>query len=174
MPSKSVKQAKTMSAIAHGWRPKGKAAGIPVQVAREFHAADVGKTYGPQKGTPMPMKSQPKPREGAGHVKQPQSSRGSVKTGVAAPHRVAVPELMAHGEGRSEGKNTEPVAGHEHGTPNFGMAAHHQRAGEGGPHRFPNSAANNAHGFGHGVHVRSGALRMSGAANAHRVGHRGK
>lgn len=46
MPSKSVKQAKTMSAIAHGWRPKGKAVAIPVKVAKEFHKADVGKKYG--------------------------------------------------------------------------------------------------------------------------------
>lgn len=46
MTSHSVKQAKTMSAIAHGWKPKGKAAGIPVKVAKEFHAADKGKKYG--------------------------------------------------------------------------------------------------------------------------------
>jgi len=46
MPSHSVKQAKTMSAIAHGWKPKGSAAGIPVKVAKEFHAADKGKKYG--------------------------------------------------------------------------------------------------------------------------------
>lgn len=46
MPSKSPKQRKVMSAIAHGWKPKGKAAGIPVKVAKEFHAADVGKKYG--------------------------------------------------------------------------------------------------------------------------------
>src|SRR5262245_44950609 len=46
MPSHSVKQARVMSAIAHGWRPTGKAAGIPVSVAKEFHAADKGKKYG--------------------------------------------------------------------------------------------------------------------------------
>ncbi len=46
MPSTSVKQARTMSAIAHGWRPSGSAAGIPVSVAKEFHAADAGKRYG--------------------------------------------------------------------------------------------------------------------------------
>lgn len=46
MPSHSVKQAKTMSAIAHGWKPKGKAAGIPVKVAKEFHSADKGHKYG--------------------------------------------------------------------------------------------------------------------------------
>ncbi len=46
MPSHSVKQAKVMSAIAHGWKPKGKAAKIPVKVAKEFHEADSGKKYG--------------------------------------------------------------------------------------------------------------------------------
>lgn len=46
MPSHSVKQAKVMSAIAHGWHPTGKAAAIPVSVAKEFHAADAGHKYG--------------------------------------------------------------------------------------------------------------------------------
>ena len=46
MPSHSPEQAKTMSAIAHGWRPTGSAAGIPVKVAKEFHAADKGHKYG--------------------------------------------------------------------------------------------------------------------------------
>jgi len=46
MPSKSLAQARTMSAIAHGWRPTGSAAGIPVKVAQEFHAADKGHKYG--------------------------------------------------------------------------------------------------------------------------------
>jgi hypothetical protein len=49
MPSSSVRQARTMSAISHGWKPKGSAAGIPVRVAKEFHAADTGKKYGHQK-----------------------------------------------------------------------------------------------------------------------------
>jgi hypothetical protein len=46
MPSRSPEQAKTMSAIAHGWQPTGSAAGIPVKVAKEFHAADKGHKYG--------------------------------------------------------------------------------------------------------------------------------
>jgi hypothetical protein len=46
MPSHSVEQAKTMSAIAHGWKPTGSAAHIPVSVAKEFHKADAGKKYG--------------------------------------------------------------------------------------------------------------------------------
>ena len=46
MPSVSTKQARLMSAISHGWKPTGKAADIPVSVAREFHAADKGHKYG--------------------------------------------------------------------------------------------------------------------------------
>lgn len=61
MPSHSVKQAKTMSAIAHGWKPKGKAAGIPVKVAKEFHAADAGKKYGHEKRAPAVGKGESKP-----------------------------------------------------------------------------------------------------------------
>lgn len=38
-----------MSAIAHGWKPKGKVADIPVKVAKEFHAADKGHKYGAKK-----------------------------------------------------------------------------------------------------------------------------
>lgn len=44
MPSHSVKQAKVMSAIAHGWHPAG--LDIPVKVAKEFHQADKGHKYG--------------------------------------------------------------------------------------------------------------------------------
>ena len=51
MPSHSVKQAKVMSAIAHGWHPTGKAASIPVSVAKEFHAADAGHKYGKKKSS---------------------------------------------------------------------------------------------------------------------------
>lgn len=45
MPSVSKEQAHTMSAIAHGWEPKGTAKDIPLKVANDFHAADkkVGK-----------------------------------------------------------------------------------------------------------------------------------
>lgn len=60
MPSKSVKQAKTMSAIAHGWKPTGEAADIPVSVAKEFHAADKGKKYGAKKKSPSVGKGESK------------------------------------------------------------------------------------------------------------------
>lgn len=44
MPSKTPRQAHFMSAVAHGWHPKG--VDIPVSVAKEFHAADAGHKYG--------------------------------------------------------------------------------------------------------------------------------
>lgn len=44
MPSHSVKQAKVMSAIAHGWHPSD--LDIPLKVAKDFHAADAGHKYG--------------------------------------------------------------------------------------------------------------------------------
>lgn len=44
MPSTSPEQAKTMAALAHGWRPSDpKLARIPVGVAKEFSAADQAK-----------------------------------------------------------------------------------------------------------------------------------
>ena len=61
MPSHSAKQAKVMSAIAHGWHPsKGSVAKIPQGVAAEFHAADgaMKHKYGkgrPGAGGPDPM-----------------------------------------------------------------------------------------------------------------------
>ena len=45
MPSKSVKQARFMSAAAHDPAFAAKA-GIPQSVAQEFHRADAGKKYG--------------------------------------------------------------------------------------------------------------------------------
>lgn len=43
MPSTSPKQARFMAAVAHGWKPD-KVKAPPVSVAREFNAADEGKT----------------------------------------------------------------------------------------------------------------------------------
>lgn len=60
MPSHSVKQARVMSAIAHGWKPKGSVADIPVSVAKEFHEADKGHKYGAKRamGGVAPMLGQ--------------------------------------------------------------------------------------------------------------------
>ena len=44
MPSVSTKQARTMRAIAHGWRPRrGDVRKIPIAVAKEFMKADQAK-----------------------------------------------------------------------------------------------------------------------------------
>lgn len=44
MPSSSEKQARTMRAIAHGWKPKhGDVADIPMSVAQDFMNADMAK-----------------------------------------------------------------------------------------------------------------------------------
>ena len=42
MPSTTPKQARTMAAVAHGWKPTGAAAGIPEKVAKEYNRADTG------------------------------------------------------------------------------------------------------------------------------------
>ena len=43
MPSRSPAQARTMAAIAHGWKPpKSSGIDIPVSVAKDFNAADKG------------------------------------------------------------------------------------------------------------------------------------
>ncbi len=46
MPSTSPEQKKTMSAIAHGWKPPAgsKVAKIPKAVAERFHNADMGRS----------------------------------------------------------------------------------------------------------------------------------
>jgi hypothetical protein len=43
MPSKSPEQARFMAAVAHGWKPD-RVKAPPLQVAREFNAADEGRT----------------------------------------------------------------------------------------------------------------------------------
>ena len=43
MPSSSAKQARFMAAVAHGWKPD-KTKAPPVEVAKEFNAADEGRT----------------------------------------------------------------------------------------------------------------------------------
>ena len=49
MPKPSTpKQAKTMSAIAHGWTPKGSASGIDVNVAKHLHGEGAGEKWGAQ------------------------------------------------------------------------------------------------------------------------------
>jgi hypothetical protein len=40
-----------MSAVAHGWKPTGSAAGLTVKVAKEFHEADKGKKWGTKRAS---------------------------------------------------------------------------------------------------------------------------
>jgi len=58
MPSTSPAQAKTMNAIAHGWKPpKGSdVAKIPVKVAKDFAAADKKRNRWRQKSAAEPAK----------------------------------------------------------------------------------------------------------------------
>jgi hypothetical protein len=86
MPSTSKKQAKTMSAIAHGWHPPAGSAvaKIPVSVAKEFHAADAGSPYG----------AKHKASKGSGKFKtqyHAQKAKGSI-------------EYAGYGGGISQGK----------------------------------------------------------------------
>ena len=98
MPSHSVKQAKVMSAISHGWHPShGDVAKIPVKVAKEFHAADKGHKYG--KGRPGMGGPDPIERSVAG-------------PDVALPHRVA----GEHYDGGFQ-KHLPPAAHHRNSPP---------------------------------------------------------
>jgi hypothetical protein len=55
MPSKSKKQRRFMSAAAHSKEFASKA-GIPQSVAKEFHEADKGKSYGARKSPALSRK----------------------------------------------------------------------------------------------------------------------
>lgn len=227
MPSHSVKQAKTMSAIAHGWEPTGEAAGIPKKVAKEFHAADKGKKFGKggKKGAP-PASSKNYDRSGhfpgnPGFKREGKPPYGEYNAGAHAkqPHGKSIgnaPEFTGHkhgqdyqaelrehhgsGAGGSDmGKHHKEVAyvgeadrgtklvgeagfGHHDqpagkslGAGRTDIAEHHKGHGMSSvAHSFRPPAANNSHGYGHGVGQRHGVLRMSGHSGAHRVGSRKK
>lgn len=132
MPSHSVKQAKTMSAIAHGWKPKGSAAGIPVKVAKEFHAADKGRKYGkgrPGAGGPDPME------------------RSVAGPDVALPHTAAGKHMdnwlrhepkASHGSDRAPPKHgayPAPASG-AHGYGHSAREGHLRNSGDSRAHRI--------------------------------------
>jgi hypothetical protein len=150
MPSHSPKQAKTMSAIAHGWKPTGEAADIPVGVAKEFHAADKGKKYGAKPkskekgydrsghfpgnpGFPSRPATQQKPTNklygeynGGAHAKQPRGKsigNASEFTGHKANQSYQA-ELREHHGGEAKGSSM----GKHHG----GEVAHTGPADRGG------------------------------------------
>ena len=68
-------------------------------------------------------------------------------------------ESQGDGHGIGTGQHAAKIRGMPHG---------------GDRHTFHPPAANGAHGFGHGAHLRRGPLRLSGASNAHRIGARKK
>jgi len=67
------------------------------------------------------------------------------------------------------GKPGKPVGSAE--SVEIGPPIHRDRE-SGSPHTFDRPSAREAHGYGHGVHQRSGALRLSGDRGAHRLGKR--
>ena len=151
-----------MEAIAHspGFAKK---AGVPQSVGKDFAKADEGKTF---KGTSK-MEKLPE------HEK-------------SKAHDSATP--MAEGKGgHSETEKSIPVAGHTTGGgSSYGMAEHHQRAGEDKAHTFeahqPSShhMATEHHKGHHGpreAHAfagtkKSGHHRVSGHSGAHMIGKR--
>ena len=54
-----------MSAIAHGWKPTGSAAGIPVKVAKDFHAADKAEGHGGHEKKGLPKRAKSAEHQGA-------------------------------------------------------------------------------------------------------------
>ena len=139
MPSHSVKQAKTMSAIAHGWEPTGEAAGIPKKVAKEFHAADKGKKFGKggKKGAPASSKNYD--RSGhfpgdPGFKREGRPPYGEYNAGAHAkqPHGKSIgnaTEFTGHRPGQSyDAELTE-----HHGKGGSGMGKHHGEVAFTGP-----------------------------------------
>jgi hypothetical protein len=146
MPSHTVKQAKTMSAIAHGWRPTGEAADIPVPVAKEFHAADKGKKYG--KG--QHKKGYDRSAHYKGNPGFPSSSQAGTSPALTRSTKMGGYEKDAHG-GVGKGQkllkpavgmgnnrptpHTEPIPHRGHGAEAHGYnkdAHTHKHHGKGG------------------------------------------
>lgn len=173
MPSKSVKQAKTMSAIAHGWKPTGEAADIPVGVAREFHAADKGKKYGkkgkspsnPKQTTPPPSGQAPPVGAGEtqGAVDRSSHFRGNpgFAEGRHEKNQDYHAEQREHFGDKAEGSKTATVphapqpGGHPIGVPPLGSG---QQGRFGPPSTFRG--------------MRGNPTPSSGHPGAHRIGKR--
>ena len=150
VPSSSPKQAKTMAAIAHGWKPKGKAAAIPVAVAKEFNAADNVKRAS------APPAIGPAPKAGAGESKKGYDRSGHFKGNPGFAEGKHVPGQSYHDE-QKEHWGKEADGGKSAPMPHVKQ-----------PHTFPQ--ANNAHGY--TGPVRQGCYRLSGHPGAHRIGKR--
>jgi len=194
MPSKSPKQAKVMSAIAHGWKPTGKVADISVKVAKEFHAADAGKKYGHEKhydrsshqpGNPgfnREGKPAPAPFNGGAHTNQPQGhSIGNAPEMVRHTKNQTFSQEVSEHHGQQKGS----AMGSDRGKVGNIDAKHgsaliedcgdgHAQQPQGHSIGAGKSTARmiTGHGFGHAAPNRSGALRNSGHPGAHRIGKR--
>ena len=150
MPSYSEKQAKTMSAIAHGWKPTGEAADIPVSVAKDFHAADKSKKYG--KKAPKIGGGESKPNYDRSSHQKGNPGFGAVPEGHK-PDQTYAQEQAEHA-GPAAACNPSPA-------PNKG-------------HQLAASRVAGAHGFGHTEAQCCGPLRKSGHSGAHQVGKKRK
>jgi hypothetical protein len=200
MPSHSQKQAKTMSAIAHGWKPTGEAANIPKPVAEEFHAADKGKKFGAKPkskekgydrsghfpGNPG-FKREGKPPygeyNGGAHAKQPHGKsigNASEFTGHR-PNQSFQAELSEHHGGEAKGSSMGKHHGGEvaHTGPSDRGGSELQDKGPGpGNHHQPSGKSigvetdMNVHRFGLGSHGGTAHSFKPPAANhAHGYGH---
>ncbi len=139
MPSHSEKQAKTMSAISHGWEPTGEAAGIPKKVAKEFHAADKGKKFGKggKKGAPASAKNYDRSGHfpgNPGFKREGKPPYGEYNGGAHAkqPHGKSIgnaTEFTGHRPNQSyDAELTE-----HHGKGGSGMGKHHGEVANTGP-----------------------------------------
>jgi hypothetical protein len=174
-----------MSAIAHGWKPKGSAKGIPVKVAKEFHHADAGKKYGQKHG----IKHKDSEQHAMARVGTGETAHSGVnlrKPGRNVNHSMGEsfmkrPHQIGMGPGAAEPMQSESY-GHT------ALKGYYVGVGRGGgawpSHEWPSglpqshtaghaNTAPNAHGYGHGEGQRKGALRLSGYKGAHQIG-RGK
>ena len=188
MPSTSPKQKKTMSAIAHGWKPTGSASSIPVKVAKEFHAADKKKGYdrsGHHPGNPGFNREGKPPYasyNAGAHASQPQghSIGNAPEMERHTKHQTFAQEATEHHgaqKGHAMGTDRGKVGNIDakHGSALIEDCGEgHAKQPQGHSIGTGHSSARmiTGHGFGHAAPNRSGALRNSGHPGAHRIGKR--
>ena len=133
------------------------------------------KQHAPQTNLTRQM-SQPKPGGDYSKDAHGPSYHQSSGTGQAFGKVNATAPMDYVRKTQAEGNHNNPVAGAQSGGgKSLGMAEHHKVPNQtDGGHLVgsPVYPAKGADGFGHGAHVRSGPLRMSGVKGAHRVGKR--
>ena len=95
----------------------------------------------------------------------------SYKSGHAEGHGSGEHESHLRSKDNPDSDAHQPH-GHHTGEPR--LVEHHIGHGGGHPHRMGSEHVSGAHGFGHHAEHRHGPLRMSGAKDAHRIGHKRK